>query len=632
MRKRIALFANAWGSEFIQEFGYGMKLVAEKANMDIFAFVNYSCHDSNSDNQRSEMNIFELPDLKDFDGAIVLTGSMNTQMEVDYLQEKINRSGIPAISVEGEMEGMDVVMTDDYVGMYDLVNHVITEHDVKNIMFMGGIKEHTGSQTRLKATLDAAKANGVKIKEDNILYGSFAAKGATNSLEDWCLTHKYMPEAIICANDTMAIGICDWLKTRGYAIPGDVIVTGFDCIKNALTYEPQITSVNGEWVALGSLCMDSLLEKINGKTIPHLGLQPSKLVKGCSCGCEISKEDGFAANIRRKISRENYVDGFVCDQHFRHMYLAMRKAQSIEDLNGGLSNFFGNANGLEGSKVILALNPEFFMIEKSTDSMRKFGYPEEIDIVCNVFGEEILPHCRMNTRKSIFITSDRCRKPDLYIFVPTYTDGLEYGYAMLSKGFSITQNDILYIWTRHLNNYLEQVRLNVAIKELNHRFEIMSLMEGLTNSYNRYGCETVIRPKLVEEHKSGKNIFIMMADLDGLKSINDGYGHEAGDIAIRACANVIKNAIPEGFMVSRFGGDEFMIGGAAEDKFDENELIDGIVKSTKSISEKNGFEFNFGISLGAIWVDAKEEFDYKNALKIADRKMYEMKNIHHAEE
>lgn len=632
-RKRIALFANAWGSEFIQELGYGMKLVAEKANADIFAFVNYSSHEANEDNQKSEMNIFCLPDLKDFDGAVVLAGSFNTQMENDYVQKKIVESGIPAISVESEMEGLDFIATDDYVGMHELAAHIMVDHGVKNIMFMGGIREHHGSQIRLKAVLDVAKENGISIPDENILYGDFAAAPATRSLEEWCMTHNHIPEAIICANDVMAVGICDWLKSHNYDIPGDVLVTGFDCIQKALTYEPQITSVNGEWVALGSLCMENLIKKINGKNVSACGMQSSKLIKGCSCGCDIPKENGLAGSIRRKISRENYVDGFVCDQHFRHMYLSMRKAQTKEDLNYGLSTFFANSNWLEGSKVVLALNPEFFMIEKATGSMNNEGYPEAMDIVCNVFGEEIGQVNRVKTKESIFIISNRCSKPDVYIFVPTYTDGLQYGYAMLSKGFSITQNDILYIWTRHLNNYLEQVRLNVEIRELNHKFEMMSLMEGLTNSYNRYGCNTVVKPALEEAHNNGKDVLLIMIDVDRLKKINDGYGHDAGDAAIRACAGIVRKVVPEDFMICRFGGDEFMVAGAFDEKESEKPdveaIFDKVQELSKTVSDKYNFDFQFSISLGAKWVKADDEFDFTEALKQADIKMYEMKKKHH---
>ena len=138
MKKRIAVFVNGWGSDYLQEILHGISGRAKSANADIFAFVNYSAFaETNSDNNYGEMNIFKLPEMEDFDGAIVMANSFNMQEEIDYVSTKLTEAGIPAISIEYDLEGFASIGSDNYSGMYDLAEHMIQVHNVKNIVYIG---------------------------------------------------------------------------------------------------------------------------------------------------------------------------------------------------------------------------------------------------------------------------------------------------------------------------------------------------------------------------------------------------------------------------------------------------------------------------------------------------------------
>lgn len=93
------------------------------------------------------------------------------------------------------------IQTDNYSGMKALCEHIIGEHGARNIIYMGGPKEHPENMIRLQA------------------------------LRDTVDEHQVLPEAVICANDIMAMGICDWVKENGY----EVLVRNIDIVlKNSL--------------------------------------------------------------------------------------------------------------------------------------------------------------------------------------------------------------------------------------------------------------------------------------------------------------------------------------------------------------------------------------------------------------
>ena len=114
MRKRIAVFVNGWGNDYLQQVVQGVSRRATQENIDIFLFVNYTAIAENQEYNVCELNIFRLPDLKDFDGVILMTNSFNLQEETDYLRQKLAEYPLPAVSLEYELEGIDSIISDNY--------------------------------------------------------------------------------------------------------------------------------------------------------------------------------------------------------------------------------------------------------------------------------------------------------------------------------------------------------------------------------------------------------------------------------------------------------------------------------------------------------------------------------------
>ncbi|MCM1568967.1 MAG: GGDEF domain-containing protein [Roseburia sp.] len=629
MRKRIAVFANGWGMEYLQEIGNGILRCAKLRDADIFAFVNYSVHAGSKEDDAGEFNILKLPDFRDFDGALVLANSFNRQLEVDYLYQKLLETKVPAISLEYKLAGIDYIGTDNYSGMYEMAEHLIKVHGVKRILFVGGYEEHKESQIRLKAVLDAAKDNSLEVPEDSIIYGYWGENYTKRCIGEWIKKHDYLPDAVICANDNMAVGACDWMREQGYRVPEDIKITGYDGLRLTREHHPVIATVSRNWDNMGYNAMERLFDKMAGKeTNPVVELKTS-LACGESCGCRPEKEQNAAPFPAKKAVNDKMAESLSMDQHFRHMYLAVRKDETAEQLNKSLSDFIRDEGWMEGQKFMLCLHPQFFAFAEQDDIFKTDGYSDTMNVICSFSRGVAEKHQKMDTKRAMFHVAEESESPGCYIFVPVRSDDKAFGFAMLTRNFEIVNNNFLYIWTRHMNQYLEQVRSNVKIAELTKRLKELSVTDILTGVYNRTGCEKVIYPYLGQCQRRGGRAVVIMADIDRMKAINDQFGHGQGDLALCIVSSILRRALPQGFLVGRYGGDEFFIGGESDGVTPVEEMIHQVMLELEKETEIRKLPFPLTLSMGGVELEEGEAFELSSSLQRADASMYEEKRRHH---
>ena len=633
MRKRIAVFANGWGCEYLQKVVGGIAKAAYEEDMDVFSFVDFSAIAEGPERNNSELNIFRLPDLNDFDGAVVLANSFNMAEEIAYIKEKLSNTPIPTISLEYELEGAMNIISDNFSGMYDLTRHLIKEHNVKEILYLGGPADHPENQVRLQAVLKAMGENNLLLPDEYILYSDWAPQKSTRIIGEWIEEHKKVPEAIVCANDTMAIAVCDYLLAEGYDVPGDVKVTGYDCIHEGQEKHPVLTTVNHEWKRMGYVACKMLSKHLRGEeelSTKVLSMETT-LVCGESCGCNLMQHDGKSHAALERIIRTTKIDPHSCDSHYRHMYQAVRKAENKDELIESLSGLFAHEHWMEGESFLQCLEKEFFVIRDNDDNLRTVGYGDEVEVVSYNFEGKRRDCGVYKTREILFALADGAKEPGNFIIVPCFSEGKTYGFSILGRDMEIALDKFLYSWTRHMNQGLEQVRRNLTIAALTERLRIMSVHDVLTGVYNRFGCEQIAYPMLTQWHKEGGTGIILLADMDGMKKINDHYGHAYGDLALKTVATSLKEIVPSDWIVSRFGGDEFFVGGCVKEKVDPDELIQNIYDRIHEKLIEKQIEFEISVSIGIQFIYPEDEIELEKSLQKADEQMYEIKKVHHEE-
>jgi|GEM_PF-705872 diguanylate cyclase (GGDEF)-like protein len=162
-----------------------------------------------------------------------------------------------------------------------------------------------------------------------------------------------------------------------------------------------------------------------------------------------------------------------------------------------------------------------------------------------------------------------------------------------------------------------------ALVAENERVHMLSLTDDLTGLFNRRGFMVLAARQLRVARRALGNAWILMADMDGLKPVNDSFGHDAGDKLLCAAARVLRASSRDLDIVARIGGDEFAIFGAGEQSpVGLVERVQGAIE-LHNMREEKGLKLS--ISMGLEYCEPTHETSLESMLTRADKAMYAIK-------
>lgn len=190
------------------------------------------------------------------------------------------------------------------------------------------------------------------------------------------------------------------------------------------------------------------------------------------------------------------------------------------------------------------------------------------------------------------------------------------------------QLEALQALARQVSLKLELRRMSVLLRESNEQLQNLSLTDDLTGLFNRRGFlfHAEQQLKLFRSRRSdGGGLWLMMADMDGLKLINDNFGHEEGSLAIIKTGEIIRRTFRSSDVAARLGGDEFvvLIINAVEN-FDR--IIAARLQSNfDEYNAASGKSYELSVSFGVVSVEFNSADSIEETIKQADEAMYEHK-------
>ena len=122
--------------------------------------------------------------------------------------------------------------------------------------------------------------------------------------------------------------------------------------------------------------------------------------------------------------------------------------------------------------------------------------------------------------------------------------------------------------------------------------------------------------------ESGKYLSVICADVDGLKIINDAYGHEEGDVAITACSNTLMKVFPKDSICVRTGGDEFLILASVDSPEEPDEMIKEVYKRMEEYTSARSGGYKIGCSCGHMTLKPDDSTALNEVKSEADSRMY----------
>lgn len=151
------------------------------------------------------------------------------------------------------------------------------------------------------------------------------------------------------------------------------------------------------------------------------------------------------------------------------------------------------------------------------------------------------------------------------------------------------------------------------------------LSDDLTGLYNRRGFLTISRHHIDSARREGRKLLLIFGDLDGLKQINDSFGHAAGDAAIMDAAEILKASMRSSDIVARIGGDEFVILTTVTPGEQADTVVARLQAAFQLFNQEKERAYTLNISFGMAELDADGETDLAHLISRADCQMYKQK-------
>lgn len=556
--------------------------------------------------------VFDLINYDITDAIVIFDEKIKDPNVVHSIIGKTRARGKLCIVIGKEYEDTVRIGFSYDKGFEEMVKHVIDVHKARRVHMIAGIKGNEYSDVRIGVFAKVLHDRGIQFDRSMVSYGDFWSDPTKAAVEK-LIARGNLPEALICANDSMAIAAAQTLIDHGVKVPEDVIVTGFDGIDDIKFSIPRITSCECSYERLAQGICGIINESEAGRSLHGEYYVMPSLILSESCGCRnvppINAADQlFDVNNRfYRYQEEEYT-----------MYKMSSRFLTCETFEDA-TKFVDKANFYDMHLVIhKAVNDS-----TKNPTVRPDG-PAYGDTALQIYTTDAVER-----RKHVEFP--------VKFYLPDIDAVLHYNVPIIFYGLNVIDVPIGYVVFHFHNldigNYIKVPQVvnafNNAIgglrnmryqRYINWQIEEMYKLDNLTGLYNRNGFIREYRRMISANTDHDHKLTVVLTDLDGLKHINDKYGHDEGDNAIRASAHALRDACPEGTLCLRFGGDEML--GVYNGVLDEKTLREEYNKKLAEYNASSGKPYSISASLGMYVLSSSDAEDLDELIKKSDKLMY----------
>ena len=624
MNSRKRFFTDAWHA------GIASRIREQDEDISLYIFNCFASWSLDEKYSHGEYNIFELPDFSEFDGILVYINNIDDPKITERLMERLRASGKPIISLAHEVDGCYYAGINNYAAITDIIEHLHLKHGSERFWFVMGPEDNYENSVRVQALKDYMDKNQIAYKDDDFYYENYECQCGLNGFKALLQEKGEIPDAVICANDNIAVGVCEAAVAAGYQVPKDFLVTGFDNFDKASFYSPKITTVGHIREEVGVLAVEMLLKIWNGEKIDRFNYTRTYPVYWDSCGCKSSKPVDRRAHDSWQIMYEIKTNAF--EGELLALEHDMLLLNSVSELPECIKGWLPKA---QCDGIYLALDGNLNAYRKITDlreynlfsneELRTDGYPEEINLSFVYEDGEVKSEARGKIN-GLFPTFEATKPGTVYLFQPIHFSEREVGYLVLRNAEYLMSTQYLFTVVNTFSNAIENLHKKEKLAYFNTLLSKLYMTDAMTGLYNCQGYEKLARKLFEEKRAKGENVIIFFLDMDRLKYINDRYGHEYGDMAIKKTASVIKECCGENAIPIRHGGDEFVVVMNNMEKHKITSLVDHIQSQLKAEARQEKYPFSLSVSIGYTVTDDDPDRDFDDYVREADEIMYDNKD------
>ena len=502
---------------------------------------------------------------------VILHGNIYDTEQLERMIRRARAENIPVLYLGGRHPLCDSII-DDYKYPYkEMIRHIIRDHRVSDCFYIAGLKDEDNSRLRLRCWQDVMEEFGLPYGESHFAYGNYLDTDALQILHDLLEERGRPPRAILCANDSMASAVCDDLFRRGFRVPENVIVAGFDGISSSYIMQPQLTTCDSNPEELAELVMERILSfdpKLQPPEEPVVLTHTYRTVLTESCGCSAVTHNRFSA--LKSLQRAK-----ALSVHENSMYYAIDQLLEEKDLY----SFLEKVGEMILPDSALYLNRS--LLEANPDMDHMPDHPEE-DLI-------MIPYCRpgetpalrkvhlrdmpLPSRESSGITILNIVHSDVRVcgYYAAHTDSLADD-SQLIKRLSDVMNLIASVQLGRMRQLQLVARLenNLFVDSITG----LSNLKGLSRWYENYVKQENARDRMLSA-----SVYV----ISRYSWICETYGIAEAEEVIRTVARALITTSPEALHIARVSEDQFAVIDAPADETAFSALV---IRSSAAFSRQ----------------------------------------------
>ena len=625
-RKTIGVFMNKTDRCFEENLRLCAAKRARELGYDIYFFCTVGYRESGNYYDAQEKAMFDFAPIERLDAILCAPDTYQMYGFRESLMKALKaRATCPIACVRDRRSPYDCLYTDESVAIRPLVRHLIEDHGLRKICFLAGYKGHIDGDARMNCYIDEMTKHGLPLPNNAIYYGTMWTDRVKEAYDYFFADPDDRPEAIVCANDYMAVPMMELVTAAGYRVPEDVVVTGFDDISEASNHLPTLTTVAQDYAAMVTQAVDLLDRRIREREqdLPELPVQrvgvPGRLELRESCGCKTPDLPGY-----RIMNRLNYEESqFIMNRQISQTYFSveLNGCDSYQDVHDVISRKIGDITDCRDFYLCL------FEHERDNDPEALGEYAQTMTgnacLLLAIKDNKDYGMLSLSFDRRLLLPAFAEKdEPQAFYLMLLHQRDRCYGYTVMQYQPDKLPSIFYHHWNVIISNALRHLNNQQTLQRLYEERRLSSVTDALTGLYNRRGFEEQLEQCWDQKCATRESVCFIGFDLDGLKYINDTFGHIEGDRAIRIVGEAIARAGDGRQVAARIGGDEFA---AFLPACDELRAHDYLERFERALEELNGVvkrAFLISASAGAYVTRLSDGVTVEDCLRQSDVQMY----------
>lgn len=565
------------------DYSERLRKYAKANNCKIIAFNSlYDFYELDSKEMLSSA-VYDFINYDMLDGLIVIYDSFCISSVPDSVISRAKSANIPVLVINAEIEGCHSIVGDFENEYKALIRHVLRDHNVKNAVFMAGLRGEKNSEKRKKCFTDVMDELDLKWSDDNIVYGDYWETPAMLAMDRIVARGKGMPEAVICANDQMAMTVCEWLGKNNYRVPEDVIVTGFDGLDPVEYFIPSITTCCCDWDKIARLSIEIMCRFEKGKDAPcehYHDIFSNSLNESCGCSQNTQSFREKAQKLYKDCNNYRSHEEFIT-----RAYKTMFDIQDIDALKECISGFM-----LEASYICIDRD----IVNSYLDSSSAEAFTEELDVINSVFskGDDIYNESTVMLRDMIPNLKNGIKDNSMFIISPIFAENRICGlYIVKSEDITDVAHKIMRL-DIVITNCFNALFNNAKQKRMMEELSNSALVNPVTGLLNLKGVTTWFNEFSSKEENHKKTVCFSVYNVRKYNYIYENHGLLEIEKCLKFIADSMRKAVVSNGKIAHISEDTFLLINVAKDESEASDTINettdifyGLMNERNAVSE-----------------------------------------------